>query len=330
MFRGPQRISSLHRAIGDPETNAFCIPISYPLYCSVEVVSMDLRVLRYFLIVAREENITRAARLLHMTQPTLSRQLMQLEEELGVKLFQRGKHNIYLTQAGMLFRRRAQELVNLADKAKAELQQSDQELTGEIAIGCNESQSMNELADQISAFRRIHPLVKFTLRSGNNGDIREWLDQGTVDFGILIEPAEVARYSYLRMRHQDCWGILVHTSEPLAQRSSVHAEDLVDVPLITILDESIHNALSIWSGKFADRMQPIVHYNLLSNAATLVARREGVAICPKPNCQYAEVTFVPFAPAFRLGAMLAWKNQRIFAKASEAFIQYLRDAEKMA
>lgn len=153
---------------------------------------MDLRVLNYYLVVAREENITKAAQLLHMTQPTLSRQLMQLEEELGVKLFQRGKHNIYLTQAGMLFRRRAQELVNLADKAKAELQQSDQELTGEIAIGCNESKSMNELADQISAFRQIHPLVKFTLRSGNNGDIREWLDQGTVDFGILVEPAEVA------------------------------------------------------------------------------------------------------------------------------------------
>lgn len=246
---------------------------------------MDLRILNYYLVVAREENITKAAQLLHMTQPTLSRQLMQLEEELGVKLFQRGKHNIYLTQAGMLFRRRAQELVNLADKAKTELQQSDQELTGEIAIGCNESQSMNELANQISAFRQIHPLVKFTLRSGNNGDIREWLDQETVDFGILVEPAEVARYSYLRMQHQDRWGILVHTSEPLAQQPSVRAEDLVDVPLITILDESIHNALSIWSGKFADRMRPIVHYNLLSNAATLVARREGVAICPKPNCQ---------------------------------------------
>lgn len=288
---------------------------------------MDLRVLRYFLMVAREENITKAAQLMHMTQPTLSRQLMQLEEELGVKLFQRGKHNIYLTEAGMLFRRRAQELVNLADKAKAELQQSDQELTGEIAIGCNESQSMNELADHISTFRRSHPLVKFTLRSGNNDDIREWLDQGNIDFGIFVEPAEVARYSYLRMKHQDHWGILVHESEPLAQCTSIHPEDLIDVPLITIMDESIHNALSIWSGKFADRMQPIVHYNLLSNAATLVARKEGVAICPKPNGRYRETVFVPFEPAFHLGAMLAWKKQQIFAKASEAFIQYLRDTE---
>lgn len=291
---------------------------------------MDLRILNYYLVVAREENITKAAQLLHMTQPTLSRQLMQLEEELGVKLFQRGKHNIYLTQAGMLFRRRAQELVNLADKAKAELQQSDQELTGEIAIGCNESQSINELADKISAFRQIHPLIKFTLRSGNNDDIREWLDQGAIDFGILVETAEVSRYAYLRMKHRDQWGVLVHISEPLAQKQSIRVKDLLNVPLITIMDETIHNALSIWSGKYADQMRPIVHYNLLSNAVTLVARKEGVAICPKPNCQYAKVTFIPFEPEFRLGAMLAWKNQQIFAKASEAFIQYLREAEKMS
>lgn len=291
---------------------------------------MDLRILNYYLVVAREENITKAAQLLHMTQPTLSRQLMQLEEELGVKLFQRGKHNIYLTQAGMLFRRRAQELVNLADKAKAELQQSDQELTGEIAIGCNESQSINELADKISAFRQIHPLIKFTLRSGNNDDIQEWLDQGAIDFGILVETAEVSRYAYLRMKHRDQWGVLVHISEPLAQKQSIRVKDLLNVPLITIMDETIHNALSIWSGKYADQMRPIVHYNLLSNAVTLVARKEGVAICPKPNCQYAKVTFIPFEPEFRLGAMLAWKNQQIFAKASEAFIQYLREAEKMS
>lgn len=290
---------------------------------------MNLQVLNYFLIIAREENITKAAQLLHITQPTLSRQIMQLEDELGVKLFKRGKHNICLTEEGMLFRRRAQEMINLADKTKAELQQSSQNLTGEIFIGCNESQSMNELADKIRQFRCLYPLVKFILRSGNNDDIRQWLEQGNIDFGILIEPAEIARYSYLRMKEYDLWGILVHESEALAEKSVIHAADLIDVPLITIMDETIHSALSVWSGKLANRMMPIARYNLLANAAPLVFRREGVAICPKPNCRYERIKFIPFEPEFRLGATLVWKKQQVFAKVSKTFIRFLMSAQEI-
>lgn len=240
---------------------------------------MDIRILKYFLLTAREENITRAAELIHITQPTLSRQLSQLEEELGVKLFQRGKHNINLTEEGMLFRRRAQELVNLAEKAKNELSQTDDQLSGEIFIGCNECQSINELATVVSEFRNRHPRVQFLLRSGSNNEVREWLEQGSIDIGLLAEPVDVNKFAYIRMCYRDQWGILVHQESDISMKTAIHSEDLVGIPFITIMDETIHSELSNWSGNHADMMVPIVHYNLLSNAVSLVRQKEGVAIC---------------------------------------------------
>ena len=148
---------------------------------------MELRTVHYFLIVANEGNITKAANRIHITQPTLSRQLMQLEEELGVTLFERGKNNIILTDAGVVFRRRAQELVNLSEKVKNEVRQTDEELTGEISIGCSETQSIQELSDWISDFRKTHPLVSFEIRSANNIEIDDWLERGLVDLGLLLE-----------------------------------------------------------------------------------------------------------------------------------------------
>lgn len=285
---------------------------------------MDTRILNYFLIVAREENITKAAQSLHITQPTLSRQLMQLENELGVKLFRRGKHNIYLTEEGMLFRRRAQELVNLAERAKSELSQAGDQLTGEIAIGCNECQSMNELAAVISDFRREYPLVQFLIRSGNNNEVRERLEQGSIDFGLFVEPAEVEKFTYIRMRNKDLWGILVHQDSELASKKAIHSEDLVGVGLVTVLDETIHGELTNWSGKNADMMVPVVHYNLLSNAVALVRQKDGVAVCSKPTGQYEELTFVPFEPKLELGSLLAWQGRQKFSKASEAFLTFLK------
>lgn len=289
---------------------------------------MDIRILNYFLIVAREENITKAAQLLHITQPTLSRQLMQLEEELGVKLFGRGKHNIFLTEEGLIFRRRAQELVNLAEKSKQELSQVGEKLTGEIVIGCNETQSMNELTEKIRGFRVKHPLVKFVLQSGNNDEIREQLDGGSIDIGLLTEPVDAEKYTHIRLKQQDSWGVLVAQNSPLSANTVVHSEDLIGVPLITILDETIHSELSSWSGKNADMMIPIVHYNLLSNAAPLVAKGEGAAVCSKPNCSFKDLKFIPFEPPLLLGSLLAWKSHQTFSKASAAFIEYLKCTDK--
>ena len=167
---------------------------------------MELRVLKYFLVVAREENITRSAQLLHITQPTLSRQLMQLEDELGVQLFKRSKYRIILTDDGMLLRRRAQEIVDLAEKIEREFQNRNEELSGEIAIGCGETNSMSFLSERIADFRREHPLVSFNIYSATADDIKDRLEKGLLDLGLLAEPVEIGRYDFIRMPKRDIWG----------------------------------------------------------------------------------------------------------------------------
>lgn len=159
---------------------------------------MELRVLRYFLAVAREENITKAAALLHVTQPTLSRQLMQLEDELGVQLFRRSQYRVILTEDGMLLRRRAQEIVELADKAERELQHHETELTGEVAIGCGESVAMTFLSEHIRAFRALHPQVQFRIYSAIADDVKERIEKGLLDMGLLTELVDIGRYAFLR------------------------------------------------------------------------------------------------------------------------------------
>ena len=193
---------------------------------------MELRVLKYFLVVAREENITKAAALLHITQPTLSRQLIQLEDELGIKLFHRGKYRVTLTDDGMLLRRRAQEIVDLADKAERELSRRDGELSGEISIGAAETNSMTTLSRRIADFRTSNPMVSFNIYSATADDILERLEKGLLDIGLLAEPVDIRRYEFIRMPKKDRWGVWVHRDNPLAQRSSVTPADLIGRPLI--------------------------------------------------------------------------------------------------
>ena len=168
---------------------------------------MKLRVLNYFLMVSQEENITKAAQLLHVTQPTLSRQLMQLEDELGVKLFERSNHSIVLTSDGLLLKRRAQEIVSLAEKTKRELT-TEKELSGEIEIGSGEFKSFSLLADVIAAFSEKHPGVRFHLNSGNADTIKERLENGGLDIGLLADPVDISRYEFTRLPQKETWGII--------------------------------------------------------------------------------------------------------------------------
>lgn len=214
---------------------------------------MDIRILKYFLMAAREENITKAAQLLHITQPTLSRQLKQLEEELGVKLFQRGRHSIYLTNEGMLFRRRAQELVNVVEKAKGELFPQKEKMTGEVSIGCGELLSMEELSEIITAFSKRHSLVKFHLRSGYNDDIKEWIEQGILDMGLLIEPVDIGKYEFVRMKQREEWGVLVREDSPFAAQDAIRPGDLVGIPVVTTMDSPVHKELANWSSDYRKR-----------------------------------------------------------------------------
>lgn len=205
---------------------------------------MELRVLEYYLMVAREENITKAAELLHITQPTLSRQLAQMEEELGVRLFTRGKHSITLTEDGMLLKRRAQEIVDLADKTRRDLKHAEQDLIGKISIGSGEIKSMRVLADWIAKFHCQHPKVTFDIYSGTADEIKEQLEKGLMDSGLLAEPVDVAKYMFIRLPEKVRWGVIVRKDSPIAEKEYVTAKNLADIPLLVSKRSSVQNELA--------------------------------------------------------------------------------------
>ena len=288
---------------------------------------MELRVLRYFLAVAREGNITRAAALLHLTQPTLSRQLMHLEEELGVTLFHRSQYRIVLTEEGHLLRRRAQEIVDLADRTAREFSRRDAELSGEIAIGAGESRSMTFLSRAVASFRALHPQVTFRLFSANADDVKERLETGLLDLGLLTEPVDVGRYSFRRLTEKDRWGVLVREDMPLAALESVTPEALSSVPLLISGRETVQQELASWFGSFWDRLQIAATYNLILNAANMVRHGVGAALCFDLDIAFDGLRFLPLSPALETGTVLAWKKDQPLTPAVQAFHQYLEQQE---
>ena len=285
---------------------------------------MELRVLRYFLMVAREENITRAAGLLHVTQPTLSRQLIQLEEELGVKLFHRNKYRITLTEEGLLLKQRAQEIVALSDKAKQELTKSEGTLSGEIAIGCAEARSFSVLAEQIVAFRKLYPRVRFRIYSATADDVKDRMENGLLDMGLLMEPVDIGRYALIRMPVRERYGVLVRRDSPLAEKESVCPEDLVGMPLLFGSREGVREEIAGWFGEQFDRMEVAVRYNLIRNGADLVEHGAGVALTIDQANIGENLRFIPLSPVLELGSVLAWKNLRTFPPAVRGFIDHLK------
>ena len=285
---------------------------------------MELRVLRYFLMVAREENITRAAGLVHVTQPTLSRPLIQLEEELGVKLFHRNKYRITLTEEGLLLKQRAQEIVALSDKAKQELTKSEGTLSGEIAIGCAEARSFSVLAEQIVAFRKLYPRVRFRIYSATADDVKDRMENGLLDMGLLMEPVDIGRYAFIRMPVRERYGVLVRRDSPLAEKESVRPEDLVGMPLLFGSREGVREEIAGWFGEQFDRMEVAVRYNLIRNGADLVEHGAGVALTIDQANIGENLRFIPLSPVLELGSVLAWKNLRTFPPAVRGFIDHLK------
>ena len=288
---------------------------------------MEFRVLKYFLMVAREENITKAAALLHLTQPTLSRQLMQLEEELGVTLFHRSKHSIILTEDGMLLKRRAQEIVSLSDKTVQELSHKEDVLSGEIAIGCGETKNMLFLSEQIKKFRQKYPLVQFSIHSAIADDIKERIEKGVLDIGLLMEPVDVGKYEFIRMPQKEKWGILVRKDSELAAKESINPKDLTNVPLIMVKRELVKNELASWFGDYYEGLQIAATYNLILNAASMVERGVGVALCFDLGAAfYEDLCFIPLAPTLETGSVLVWKKNQTLGAATSQFMRFLRNA----
>lgn len=285
---------------------------------------MELRVLGYFLAVAREENFTRAAEQLHVTQPTLSRQIADLEEELGVKLFTRSNHSIILTEDGMLLKRRAQELLSLADKTKRDFLNKEDNLEGVLSIGCGEFLSTAALCECIAEFRKKYPLVRYELYSGNAGSIRENIERGLLDIGLMTEPIDIRKYEFVSMPVKEQWGALVREDSQLSEKEFITPDDLVGLPLISTVSDLAQSKIGKWLGSRLGEVDIIANGNLLYNEALLAQSNIGAVIAMKLNCHYDGLRFIPFRPILESTTAIAWKKEQLFSPVASTFIEFAK------
>lgn len=285
---------------------------------------MDIRVLRYFLAVAKEQNITNAAESLHITQPTLSRQMMDLEEELGKKLFIRDKRKLQLTEEGTILRRRAEEILALSEKTKTEISSVTDNISGDIYIGSAETKGISPIAEVIRELRRQFPEICFHFISGNPEEVKEKLDGGLLDFAIVIEPADISKYDFIKLPNIDTWGVLMRKDSPLAEKKSIKAADLENLPLIVSDQVMVENALAGWMGRCPQPLNVVATYNLLFNASILVREKVGYALCIDNIINTGEGTdfaFRPFEPSLKVGLHLVWKKHQALGKAAQKFLE---------
>lgn len=283
---------------------------------------MELRVLNYFLAIAREESFTKAAQQLHITQPTLSRQIAQLEEELGADLFVRSNHNIILTEDGMILKRRAQEILSLADKTKRDFLHKDENLEGVISIGSGEFLSTRCLTDCIAQFRRKHPLVRYEFYSGNAGNIRDQIERGLLDIGLMSEPIDIRKYEFISMPIKEEWGAFVREDSPLIDKDFIAPQDLVDIPLILPLGDFAESHIGKWFGEYISQIDVIAKGNLLYNEAMMAQSNIGAVIGIRLKSNYDRLRFIPLNPSLKIDTALAWKKEQIFSAATTAFIDF--------
>lgn len=288
---------------------------------------MEIRVLRYFLAVAREENITAAANFLHLTQPTLSRQIKDLEKELGVQLLVRKSHNVSLTPDGMRLRKRTEEIVSMVDKTTAEFTSAENTVSGDIYIGGGETKAMHEIAELIKELRESYPDIHFHLYSGNAADVTERLDKGLLDFGVLIQPADISKYNYMNLYEKDIWGVIMRKDSPLAGKEHIKKEDLLDLPLICSRQAiSLHqtgNAFSDWFGEDFEKLNIVTTFNLVYNAAIMVDAGIGYAITLDnltDTSDNSNLCFRPLEPKLESGLNIIWKKYQVFSPAAELFL----------
>lgn len=290
---------------------------------------MDVRVLRYFLTVAREASFSRAADALYMSQPTLSRQIRDLEEELGTTLFVRTNRNVTLTRDGMRLRRRAQEIVELMDRTREEFENLDEDISGDVCIGSGETHAMRALARVAIDVRQEHPGVRYHLFSGNADDVTERLDRGLLDFGVVIDPADLHKYDFLRIPGSDSWGLLMPADHPLAAKEAVSPGDLDGVPLLVSRQSMVAGDLARWLGGDFDRLEIAATYNLVFNAAIMVEQGMGCALTLDHlvgSMDVGGLCFRSLAPKVESGLNLVWKKYQVFSPAAEAFLRGVREA----
>jgi DNA-binding transcriptional LysR family regulator len=291
---------------------------------------MELRVLKYFLAVASEKSVTGAAHRLHVTQPTLSRQLKDLEDELGQRLFIRGSHSVSLTAEGMLLRQRAEEIMTIVDKTRSDFSERHR-IAGDVYIGGGESEAMSLLADAVRDVRDRHSGIRFHLHSGNAEEVMERLDRGTLDFGVLIQPVDISKYDALALPYRDVWGLLMPVGHPLAEKKGISPDDLNGIPLIisrqVLQYGTTENPCLEWLGKPVTELNIAATYNLIFNAALLVRSGVGCAVTLDklvPICVKSGLVFRPFVPKLESALDIVWKKGQFFSPAATVFLDALQ------
>lgn len=291
---------------------------------------MELRVLRYFLVIAEEGSISKAAEVLHITQPTISRQIKELEDELGAELFIREKRNMTLTKAGMYLKDRAQEILSLSDKTAQEfINQRKQLFSGHISIGCVEADNSDTLSMVLEEFITDYPEVTFSIFSGTGEDIIDKIDRGLLDVGVLLNPISTEKYDFVSLPRKEKWGILVEKTSFLAQKTSLEPKDLIGVPLVFPVRKDVHKMFSKWMNKEIDELNIAGDYNLIFNVFSLVENKIASALAIEGavvHRHFENYRFIPLQPSLETQCVFAWRKNVEFSPLVQEFIKRMNHA----
>lgn len=283
--------------------------------------------LNYFLTVVREESISKAAAVLHITQPTLSRQLAQLEEAVGVTLFHRGTRKIALTSEGILLRRRAQEILELVDITERELAEQEELIEGKISIGCGELASVGILSELFDTFSKKYPGVNYDLFTANADQIRDRMDNGLTDIGLLLEPVDMDKYDFIRLDMKESWVVLMRPDDPLARKEYVTAADLSGLPIIMVRRPNVQSELASWFGDYFKDLHILFTSNLSTNGAVMVYRGLGYSLVVEGSLPFLDkekICYRPLFPELTATSVLAWKRGQPFGPAAAKFIEHIK------
>lgn len=289
---------------------------------------MEIRVLRYFLAIVREESITKAAELLHITQPTLSRQIAQMEEDMGVKLFDRGTRKIVLTNEGLLLRRRAEEILELVDKTERELAEQDEKVEGTVSIGCGDLAAVQMMPELIKKFRERYPAVNFDLYTATADHIKDRMDRGLTDIGLLLEPINMEKYDYIRLNREEQWVAVIPPDSPLAKLEYITPEDLRGMPLILPRRLNVQSELARWFGDEFEKLNVVFTSNLPSNSSIMVHHGLACSLIIQGSISFwdkEKIVYRPLSPRLTATSVLAWKRKQPFGLAAEKFIKYMKE-----
>ncbi|WP_295157281.1 LysR family transcriptional regulator [uncultured Brachyspira sp.] len=293
---------------------------------------MDIKSLTYFLTAAKEGSITKAANFLNLTQPNLSRQINNLEKEIGKKLFVRSNYSIKLTSDGILLKKRAEEIIDMIDKTRMEFKSFDDIIAGDIYIGSAETYYIKLIANIIKELRESHSNIIYHIHSGAYSEITEKLDKGLLDFGILIGNIDSSKYDYIDIPYKEVYGLLMRKDSHLSKKNFIEKNDLFDVPIIcpkTFVNNKMQTSkFNEWIGNDFDKLNIILSYNLIYNAALMVEEGIGYALTIDKLVNTANTNnlcFIHLKPKLEIESRIVWKKNQIFSEASKIFLDKLHE-----